>query len=83
MELGVWVVGTVYGSPTIGRHSRETRPSFRADWNYPRSPQHFVGDGIRDIRYRCADLFPMGTGDLSMLGAVGLVLLLVAVSISA
>ena len=56
----------------------EMLPAFWADWIYPWSPQHFIGDGIRDILYRGADLMPAGTGGLLMIGGVGLVLLVLS-----
>ena len=57
---------------------REMLPGFWADWIYPWSPQHFTGDGIRDMLFRGADLMPLGTGGLLMLGGLGLVLLVVS-----
>lgn len=52
----------------------ELLPAFWADWIYPWSPQHFIGDGIRDILYRGAGLWPRGAGGLLALGGIGLAL---------
>lgn len=57
---------------------REMLPSFWADWIYPWAPQHFTGDGIRDILYRGADLMPMGTSGLLLLGGIGIVLIVLS-----
>lgn len=57
---------------------REMLPTFWADWIYPWSPQSHMADGIRDILYRGAELFPFGTGGLLALGGIGLVLLVIA-----
>lgn len=57
---------------------REMLPTFWADWIYPWSPQSHMADGVRDILYRGADLFPLGTGGLLVLGGIGLVLLVIA-----
>ena len=56
----------------------EMLPTFWADWIQPWAPQHFVGDGVRDILYRGTDLMPHGTGGLLAIGGTGLVLLVVA-----
>jgi len=56
----------------IGR--RRTSASC-GEWIAPWSPQHFTGDGLRDILYRGAGFMPMGTGGLLAIGGVGLALL--------
>ena len=53
---------------------QEMLPGLWADWIHPWAPQHFIGDGIRDILYRGAELMPMGSGGLFLLGGLGLVL---------
>ena len=56
----------------------EALPAFWADWIHPWAPQAHIGDGLRDILYRGADLMPRGTGGLLALGGVGLALLVIA-----
>ena len=56
----------------------EVLPSFWANWIYPWVPQHFVGDGVRDILFMGAGLLPRGTGGLLITGGSGLALLLVS-----
>jgi ABC-type transport system involved in multi-copper enzyme maturation permease subunit len=57
---------------------RESLPSFWADWIAPWAPQAHVGDGLRAILYRDADLMPRGTGGLLWLGGAGLAALALA-----
>ena len=57
---------------------QEMLPAFWADWVYPWAPQHMIGDGLRDILYRGADLMPRGTGGLLALGGSGFALMLLS-----
>jgi len=56
----------------------EALPGFWANWIYPWVPQHFVGQGIRDILFMGAGLMPRGTGGLLITGGIGLVITLVS-----
>lgn len=67
----------VLGSMTAALPA-EMLPSLWADWIYPWAPQHFMGDGIRDILYRGADLMPQGSTGLLAVGSLGLGLIFVA-----
>lgn len=62
---------------------KEMLPTFWADWIYPWAPQPRIADGLRDILYRGAELMPMGTGGLLLLGGIGIVLLVIAALIPA
>ncbi|MFC7766462.1 hypothetical protein [Leucobacter soli] len=57
---------------------QEMLPAFWAEWVYPWTPQHMIGDGIRDILYRGADLMPRGSSGLLAIGGTGLALLILS-----
>ncbi|MGO1183878.1 MAG: ABC transporter permease [Micrococcaceae bacterium] len=72
------VLGLLIGGMMTGVLTAEVLPAFWADWIQPWAPQAFIGEGLRDILYRGAELLPRGGGGLLALGGVGLGLVAVA-----
>ncbi|OZG69261.1 YhgE/Pip domain-containing protein [Bifidobacterium eulemuris] len=64
-----------------GMFPYEMLPEFWQDWIYPWVPQHFIGDGVRDIVYNSHGAWNSGSAPLLVVGAVGLALLLVVVAL--
>ncbi len=53
----------------------EMLPAFWRDGLYPWVPQHFMGDGIRQILYMGANMFNNSTGPICIYGIIGIVIL--------
>lgn len=69
----VFALGMMTGALPV-----EMLPPFWADLVAPWAPQHFLGNGIRDILYMGAGLLPRGSGGLLAIAGVGLALLVIA-----
>lgn len=77
--LGALIAVAVFalGMPS-GPLPAQMLPSFWQTWVYPWAPQHFIGDGVRDIAYMGAGAWPAGATQLAVICGVGLLLLIVA-----
>ncbi len=77
--LGALIAVAVFalGMPS-GPLPAQMLPSFWRTWVYPWAPQHFIGDGVRDIAYMGAGAWPAGATQLAVICGVGLLLLIVA-----
>ncbi|WP_125482401.1 hypothetical protein [Actinobaculum sp. 313] len=77
--LGVLVALCIFalGMP-CGALPVEMMPSFWQSWVYPWAPQHFIGNGLRDIAYMGAGAWPLGATQLAVICCVGLALLAAA-----
>jgi hypothetical protein len=69
----VFALGMMTGALPV-----EMLPPFWADYVAPWAPQHFLGNGIRDVLYMGAGLLPRGSGGLLAIAGVGIALLVVA-----
>lgn len=52
----------------------EMLPDFWASWIYPWVPQHYIGDGIREILYMDGGAWNAGSPALMIMAAIGLLL---------
>jgi len=81
LPLGVLVVvGTFALGTTSAMFAPEMLPSFWQHWVYPWVPQRHMGDGIRSIIYMNGSPLDASLVPLLIAGAVGVVLLIVAIA---
>ncbi|OUO95419.1 hypothetical protein B5F41_06750 [Gordonibacter sp. An232A] len=82
VPLGALVILCVFAlGMTTGMMPHEALPAFWQDWVLPWAPQNYLGQGLRDILFMGAGAWNVGSGPLTIIGAAGLGLMILAVLI--